>query len=104
MFEFGQVEGLVERASLSEVVGWCWLPKFPSVSLLVQLQINGEVIGETLACSFRPDLEAAQKRGGACMFNFRGIDIQAKNELRKTDIEVYVVKPLTKKLQKISVA
>jgi cephalosporin hydroxylase len=64
------VEGMLDGIAGDRVVGWAWHPNQPQRTALVELVANNRVIATTSAAFTRPDLTVANKRDGACAFEF----------------------------------
>ena len=63
--------GYVELITRERVVGWIWNQLRPNERLTIVIKLGSEVIGETLANTWRPDLEAAGIGDGYHAFELR---------------------------------
>ncbi len=63
-----QVEGVLDGLHAGRLTGWAWNIAAPELALGVELHDGASCVGRALADQYRPDLELAGKRGGACAF------------------------------------
>jgi hypothetical protein len=67
----GGLEGYAERVEDGwKVIGWARDVAHEALPVLLELCLDGEVLGSVLACDYRADLEVAGKGSGRCAFSF----------------------------------
>lgn len=62
------IEGVVDGLKGRVLHGWAWIPVDSESFVIVQVHMDGALIGSAEAVLFRQDLAAAGKRGGHCAF------------------------------------
>jgi len=67
----GPLEGYIEIVTEWRVEGWVRDVENPELPILLEIVLDGKVIGTVLACDFRGDLKAATKGNGRCAFRFK---------------------------------
>jgi hypothetical protein len=63
------VEGVLDGLNAGRLTGWVWNSAAPETALGVELHDGDQCLARALAAEYRPDLELAGKRGGACAFS-----------------------------------
>lgn len=66
----GPLEGWVDEVTVTHVAGWARDTDHPAMPVLLEIWTGEDRLGEVLACTHRPDLEAAGKGSGRCAFTF----------------------------------
>jgi hypothetical protein len=67
----GPLQGSIDRIeSVWRVQGWAHDPAHPQLPVLLQVELDGRVIGTVAACEERSDLAAAGIGSGRCAFTF----------------------------------
>lgn len=65
------LQGTLDRVTRDGwVSGWTWDPTTPDARIDLEILVDGEVVGETVAAGFRADLQAAGIGDGAHGFSF----------------------------------
>jgi hypothetical protein len=62
------VEGVLDGLNAGRVTGWVWNSAVPEAALGVELYDGAQCLARAVAEQYRPDLEMAGKRKGACGF------------------------------------
>jgi hypothetical protein len=67
----GTLEGYIDTIDPWHIQGWALDTAHPELPVLLEILLNGEKLGGTLACHHREDLAAAGKGTGRCAFTFK---------------------------------
>jgi len=68
----GPLVGWIDAvAADGRIEGWAYDPHHPSLPVLLEIALRGEVVGSVLACDYRADLAAAKVGLGRAMFETR---------------------------------
>jgi hypothetical protein len=67
----GPLEGYIESVTEWRVEGWAMDIANPALPTLLEVVLDGRVVGTALACDFRGDLKAAGKGNGRCAFFYK---------------------------------
>jgi hypothetical protein len=67
----GPLEGFIDLVTEWLVEGWALDLNNPALPALLEIVLDGKIIGTALACDFREDLKAAGKGNGRCAFAFK---------------------------------
>jgi hypothetical protein len=68
----GPLVGWIDAvAADGRIEGWAYDPHHPSLPVLLEIVLRGEVVGSVLACDYRADLAAAKIGLGRAMFETR---------------------------------
>jgi hypothetical protein len=66
----GRLFGYVDEVGAGHIRGWAWDQGNPDLPVLLEILVHGRVIGTTLACDERSDVQAAGYGQGRCGFAF----------------------------------
>jgi hypothetical protein len=66
----GPLRGWIDTADVHRIAGWAQDMAYPEMPVLLDLRLDGILLGTALACEFRADLEAAGIGRGYCSFDF----------------------------------
>lgn len=63
-----RIEGVLDGFNVGQLIGWAWNSAAAAHALSVELYDGERFLSRSLADRYRPDLQAAHKRDGACGF------------------------------------
>lgn len=80
--------GSLDRLDREYIEGWLTAQNAPTLKILLEILLDGQVIGHCIADRFRQDLSDAGIGGGACAFSFAMPALPPAASLRQIEIAV----------------